>query len=244
MFNTEIFDTLECAPRSRRWTTAASFTLQAFALATMLAMPLIFTETLPRIQYAESISVPAARPPQQTVELVDTRAAQRTATSELRPDGRLIEPPRIPVRTPTLVDPVGAEVGPPDPNSVPYSTGPSTRDSLVEKLIATDYAALATRVEARKEPIRVSTLDEGSIVRKVQPIYPPSAKITHVQGSVVIAALIDKQGRIESLKLVSGHPLLVNAAMDAVKQWRYRPYVLNGEPIEVETQITVVFTLH
>jgi periplasmic protein TonB len=77
----------------------------------------------------------------------------------------------------------------------------------------------------------------------VQPVYPPIARNVHVQGAVVLAALIGKDGTIENLRLMSGHPMLVPAAMAAVSQWRYRPYILNGEAIEVETQITVNFIL-
>jgi protein TonB len=84
---------------------------------------------------------------------------------------------------------------------------------------------------------------EGSLIRRVLPVYPYPAKMAHVQGPVVLAATISKAGAIEDLHVLSGHPLLVGAAMEAVRQWRYCPYILNHEPIEVETQITVNFTL-
>ena len=84
---------------------------------------------------------------------------------------------------------------------------------------------------------------EGSLIRRVQPLYPPLARSARIQGSVVLAAVISKDGTMENLKLLSGHPMLVPAALQAVSQWRYRPYVLNGEAIEVETQITVNFIL-
>jgi TonB family protein len=95
-------------------------------------------------------------------------------------------------------------------------------------------------------PMRVRVSQEvmqGMVIAKVQPIYPPEARAARIQGSVVIAAIIGKDGNIQSERLVSGHPLLAPAAMDAVKQWRYRPYLLNGNPMEVDTQITVNFTL-
>jgi protein TonB len=84
---------------------------------------------------------------------------------------------------------------------------------------------------------------EGSLIRRVQPVYPPLARSARVQGSVVLSALISKAGTMENLRVLSGHPLLVAAALEAVRQWRYRPYILNAEPIEVETQITVSFSL-
>ncbi len=95
-------------------------------------------------------------------------------------------------------------------------------------------------------PMRVRVSQEvmqGMVIAKVQPIYPPEARAARIQGSVVIAAIVGKDGNIQSERLVSGHPLLASAAMDAVKQWRYRPYLLNGNPMEVDTQITVNFTL-
>lgn len=90
---------------------------------------------------------------------------------------------------------------------------------------------------------RPSNLLQGMLIRRVQPAYPIPAKIAHVQGPVELAAIISKEGRIEHLQLISGHPMLVPAAIDAVSQWRYRPYVLNSEAIEVETRITVNFIL-
>lgn len=84
---------------------------------------------------------------------------------------------------------------------------------------------------------------EGNLIRRVEPVYPPLARSARIQGSVVLVALISKAGTIENLRAVAGHPMLVPAAVNAVSQWRYRPYILNSEPIEVETQITVNFSL-
>jgi protein TonB len=77
----------------------------------------------------------------------------------------------------------------------------------------------------------------------VQPNYPALARQAHVQGTVELRAIISKAGTIENLVVVHGHPMLAPAAIDAVRQWRYRPYLLNNEPIEVETEITVNFVL-
>jgi protein TonB len=84
---------------------------------------------------------------------------------------------------------------------------------------------------------------EANLVRKVQPIYPPLAKSARVQGTVEFTATISKEGNIQNLQLVRGHPLLVNAAKEAVLQWKYRPTRLNGSPVEVITDIIVNFTL-
>jgi protein TonB len=84
---------------------------------------------------------------------------------------------------------------------------------------------------------------EGNLLHRVEPVYPPLAKTARIQGSVVLVAVISKAGTIDHLHAVSGPPMLVPAAVAAVSQWRYRPYILNSEPIEVETQITVNFLL-
>jgi TonB family protein len=92
--------------------------------------------------------------------------------------------------------------------------------------------------------VRVSQgVSAGLIVSKVDPIYPPVARQARITGTVLLKALINQIGDVESLSLISGHPLLVPAAMDAVKQWKYRPYLLNGKAVNVETQIAVNFAL-
>jgi protein TonB len=84
---------------------------------------------------------------------------------------------------------------------------------------------------------------QGLLLRPIQPVYPAIAKAARVQGEVVIDAIISKAGRIESLKVLSGPQMLRQAALDAVEQARYQPYRLNGEPVEVQTEVRVVFRL-
>jgi protein TonB len=97
---------------------------------------------------------------------------------------------------------------------------------------------------ATPQRVRVSQgVTQGLLLRKVQPAYPPLARQARIQGSVLLQAEISKDGSIENLHLISGHPMLAPAAIEAVKQWKYRPYILNGEPVEVDTQITVIFSL-
>ncbi len=92
--------------------------------------------------------------------------------------------------------------------------------------------------------IRVSTrVWQTHLITKVEPQYPDDAKQARIQGQVVLHAMIDKHGDVEDLTLVSGHPMLIPAAIEAVKQWKYKPYLLNGQPTAVETQIAVDFQL-
>jgi protein TonB len=101
----------------------------------------------------------------------------------------------------------------------------------------------AVRPAGTVAPLRISSMSEGNLIHKIQPAYPSLARTAHVQGVVVLQAVISKQGTIENLKVLAGHAMLVPAAIEAVRQWRYRPYILNSEPVEVETQITVNFSL-
>jgi len=97
---------------------------------------------------------------------------------------------------------------------------------------------------ATPQRVRVSQgVSQGLLIHRVQPQYPPLARQARVQGTVVLQALIGKDGTIQNLHVVSGHPMLTSSALEAVKQWRYKPYYLNGEPVEVETTVNVVFTL-
>ncbi|MDE3166896.1 MAG: energy transducer TonB, partial [Acidobacteriota bacterium] len=83
----------------------------------------------------------------------------------------------------------------------------------------------------------------AKLIRQPRPVYPPLAKQARISGTVRLAAIISKDGTIQDLKVISGHPLLIPSALEAVKQWVYQPTLLNGEPVEVSTQIDVNFTL-
>ena len=97
---------------------------------------------------------------------------------------------------------------------------------------------------ATPQRVRVSSgVSSGLLIRRVNPTYPPLARQARIQGVVILQAQISKDGSIENLQLISGHPMLAPAAIEAVKQWKYKPYLLNGEPVEVDTQVQVNFTL-
>ena len=92
--------------------------------------------------------------------------------------------------------------------------------------------------------VRVSSgVAEGCCFYKTLPPYPAVARQARIQGSVVLQAVIGKDGKVKALRALSGHPMLLPAALDAVKQWRYQPYYLNGDPVEVDTQVTLNFRL-
>ncbi len=99
---------------------------------------------------------------------------------------------------------------------------------------------------APQQPLRVRVsqrVSEALIAKRVQPQYPPEARGKHIQGMVILRAEISKEGDVTELTLVSGDPLLAPAAIEAVKQWKYTPYLLNGKPVVVETQAKIAFEL-
>jgi protein TonB len=115
----------------------------------------------------------------------------------------------------------------------------------IESLVGIASVGVAAVAHVRdNRPVRVSQgVSNGMLLTPIVPAYPPIAKVAHVQGTVVIEAVISKAGRVESLNVVSGPEMLRGAALDAVRHARYAPYKLNGEPVDVQTVITVVFRM-
>lgn len=105
-------------------------------------------------------------------------------------------------------------------------------------------APLSTPVIAGPERIRVSpAISRGRVVKRVNPAYPQAARRGRIEGNVVLHVIISRPGDVSAVDLVCGHPLLAPAAIEAVKQWKYKPYLFNGKPVEVDTQIQVNFSL-
>jgi len=239
MFADSLLD-VSWTDRSRRgYATLISFALESLALSALLVAPFLYVQGLPHAQWMATLSLPT--PPPAPLPTSAHRHAQ--AASNMASDGHIIAPIQIPEHAPEITD----ESPPPvdiDQPAVPGSTGDRTARNPV-------FASTGTGLEnigpppplAVTKPPRISRLMDGYLIYRVQPEYPPIARQAHIQGSVVLRALISRDGRIENLQVVNGQPMLVPSAINAVSQWRYRPYVLNNEPVEVETQITVNFTL-
>ena len=232
-----------CSPssldRSRRgWSTLASFALQAAGLSILLALPILYTEGLPQVRLRDLLLTPP--PASAATPSTPHPTTPRVVTSNLV-NGRPMAPRRIPLAT------VNAPDSEPAP-AVPiggFETGVFQGAHAAELGRLTNSFSRATRpAMLAAAPIRpISRWMEGNLIRKVQPIYPPLARSTGVQGSVLLQAVISRDGKIEHVQVVSGHPLLTKAAVDAVAQWLYRPYYLNDQAVEVETQVTVNFVL-
>jgi TonB family protein len=132
-----------------------------------------------------------------------------------------------------------------------YRNETATADDWVQKALASKRAQAGNQVEAPPPAQQVSVqrirvgekIQAANLIRKVDPVYPPLALQARIQGTVRFTAIISREGRVQNLQLVSGHPLLVESARNVVGQWEYRPTLLNGSAVEVVTQIDVNFTL-
>jgi protein TonB len=223
-------------------TTVISFILEFLFLGILVLLPLIFTEALPTKQLMTLITAPPPPPPPPPPPAAAPVIVKKIQ-SELD-NGQLRTPTAIPKKVqmikedepPPSAGPAGVVGG--VPGGVPGGTMGGVLGSVMSSVpTAVPKVATPTRV-------RVSQgVSQGLLVHKVTPQYPPLAKQARIQGVVVLQALIGKDGTITGLHVVSGHPMLTNAALEAVKEWKYKPYYLNGEPVEVETTINVNFSL-
>jgi periplasmic protein TonB len=240
-----MFSTLESnwdQSARRRWTTLASFTMQAFGLSLLLAIPLLWIERPPQLHWLEQLAAPAAFTPPAPLQAA---RGHSPAGDQRRDPDQITTPPSIPPNINLDVATANdADQGPPAPDFSAIGTGPGRGPGVgipggwgdkIPDVIPARPAAV--------KPLLVSHLAEANLLHRVQPIYPPIARQAHVQGTVELRAIISKAGTIENLIVVRGHPMLVKPALEAVRKWRYRPYLLNNEPIEVETEITVNFVL-
>jgi protein TonB len=224
---------------ARKWTALGSLTVQLAAVGVVLLIPLLRPAALPFVS-APPLAVPfRVKPPEPVPVRVSEAAASASAMSMptvavpvAESHGRFVFPQGEPAEGPAPgIDP-----------NLHMGDGGTGMISLVGPL---GPATAVMPVRARDVgPAKVSKgVLDGMLLAPIRPVYPAIAKAAGVQGTVVLEAVISKTGRIESLHVVSGHPMLRNAAVEAVQAARYRPYKLNDEAVDVQTTITVVFEL-
>jgi len=233
MFEDSTFEsTGRIRTRSRGWM-IATFLFNGAILLGLILIPLIYPEALPRqaLSFLLTAPPPPATPPPAQQE--PQRAFH--GRSEM-PNGVILAPQVIP-RDPLV-------------NARPEGTPGEAISSLDDSVgVPSGLGAFAVHHVVVEHPdvvgpVRLSSvLVAGLALCKPAPPYPVIAREAGVQGTVVLQAMISKSGTIENLRVVSGPALLQQAALDAVKSWRYRPYLLNNLPVEVETTVNVVFTL-
>ena len=244
MFADSLLETSWAYRGRRSWTTLTSFGLQALVIGLLLLIPLLTTVGIPinpvvttPVSLGAPPPPPAPRPPQSPSHPIQSNLS----------DNVVIAPHSIP----HTVQMLNETEAPPqvsynsDPGVI-GSTGPGGSTEGVWKSLNDSMSQVQppppTPTPVKRE-FKTSSMLEGYLIRRVQPNYPPLARSARIQGPVVLTALISRSGTMANVTAVSGHPMLIPAAVQAVSQWRYRPYILNGEAIEVETQITVNFVL-
>ena len=211
---------------NRRWTTAGAFLIEGALLAIGVLTALIHTDVIATTARIVPINLPTS-----SVQVI-------THTTQAGGGGggadAFVQPKEIPrfiASGGSTSHRYGPEMGPHDP-SLPQGVigGPQTGIFI---------AAPHPPVEQKR--LVISTMDPAKLVQMVKPVYPAPAKILHLSGPVYLHAIIGTDGGIQNLEVVRGHPLLAAAALEAVRQWRYRPTILGGQAVEVETTITVNF---
>ena len=235
------------SPKSKRtnkpWTVVVSMILQVFFLVILILIPLIYTEALPRAMMSSILLAPPPPPPPPpppaAVQVVKIKPVVR-----LMDAGKLVAPKVIPKD----VNIIKEEELPPDAGmqgiagGVPGGVAGGSMGGVLGGVIGGGKAPPPPKITPKRVMVG-GNVQAARLVNKVQPLYPPLARQTRISGTVKLHAIIGKDGSVQQLVMVSGHPLLVQAALDAVRQWRYQPTLLNGEPVEVDTEIDVIFSL-
>lgn len=230
MFNRLVVSGEKGIKTHKPWTVAVSAMLQVVAVIALILVPLIYTEALdPRLT---AITLVAPPPPQPPAPPTVVRTERRGRV----PLRKFMAPAFIPNRIVTVTDepPISFSAGDTD---IPGGTNNIMSDILTTttppppKPVPTQRIRLGGNVEA------------GALINNVTPEYPKMLQAAGISGTVVLHATIAKDGSIEQLEYVSGPPMLMKSAMDAVKQWRYKPYLLDDDPVEVETTINVDFKI-
>lgn len=240
-------DLVESSPLRKRtnkpWTIFVSTLLQCLLLGVLILIPLIYTEALPKTMLTMLLVAPPPPPP-------PPPPPAATPVKVVKPMARLMQAGKLmaPRVIPKEVAMIKEQEMPPDVGNVGVGVPGGVPGGQAGGVLGGIIGGLGSNLPPppKEAPKRIRVggqVQTAKLINKVQPIYPPLAKQARIQGTVRLQAIIAKDGGIVELQVLSGHPLLVQAALDAVRQWRYHPTLLNGEPVEVVTTIDVVFTL-
>jgi protein TonB len=242
-------DMVECSPKrkmtNKPWTVVVSMILQVLFVSILLLIPLIYTEALPRTMMATLLVAPPPPPPPPPPPAAAIIKVKPTV--HLIQAGKLIQPKAIPKDVKIIKE----EAEPPDvgfsavggvPGGVPGGSAGGVIGGVIGGMSGSNVPPPPRPTQQRIR--QGGQVQAAMLINKVQPVYPPLARQTRVFGTVKLHAIIAKDGTIQQLEVISGHPLLQQAALDAVRQWRYRPTLLNTEPVEVDTTIDVIFSLN
>jgi protein TonB len=230
------------------WPVVVSFLAQSLLVSVAILIPLLATRSLPAQQWFAVLLEPP-RPPAPAAPSPAERQPQQAAPTRVH-DSVFRAPAVIPEKVALITDPEQPAPAPQDsglrvvgvvPGGSPNSLFLGGRAPVIAP---PPPPAVPPKPPATPQRVTVGgQIQEALLVRKVSPVYPPLARQARISGTVRLQAIIGIDGAIRELRVLSGHPLLVQSALDAVQQWRYRPTELNGQPVEVLTQIDVNYTL-
>jgi protein TonB len=221
----------------RRRALIISIATQAAILTAIILVPLFGKPE--RIALASAVPIPPYYPNRAPAR-PETPATPNTPHPRISTDNTVYQPPVIPGRIDMNPEPAS-----PEPPGIPSGPGSTTPCAACLPIIDTRPQPERPADVRPQTPNRLfmTHLESAMLIRRVEPVYPPLARQIHKEGQVELRAIIATDGTIQSLQVVSGDALFLNSAKDAVTQWRYRPTVLNGQPVEIETYITVIYTL-
>jgi periplasmic protein TonB len=242
---------------NKTWTVMVSFVAQLGLIGIAVILPMIYFDALPQTQLTSFLVAPPPPPPPPPPPAAAVQVKVVKVIPRQFDAGRLMAPKAIPkdiaqIKEEELPPPSSGAVGVVGgvPGGVPGGTPGGVIGGILGSVPSAAPPPPPPPVK-KEEPkpttpqrIRVGgNVQQAKLVRQPRPVYPPLAKQARIQGVVKLNAIISRDGTIQNLSVLSGHPLLVPSAMEAVKQWVYQPTLLNGEPVEVVTQIDVNFTL-
>jgi periplasmic protein TonB len=242
MFEEMVVSSPNSKKTNKPWTVVISMALQVTFLTVLILIPLIYTEALPKASLSTFLSAPPPPPPPPPPPVAQQIVRVKPQV-HLIDAGKLVAPKVIPkdikiIKEEAEPDMMGAQGG--VPGGVPGGQMGGVIGGVIGGVGGAPPPPKPTQTRIRQG----GAVTAASLINKVQPAYPPLARQTRISGTVRLHAIISKDGTVQQLEVLSGHPLLVQAALDAVRQWRYRPTTLNGEPVEVDTTIDVIFSLN
>jgi protein TonB len=244
MFDDLVISSANPVKTNKPWTVALSFAVQIGIVLVMILIPLIYTEALPKQLLTTFLVAPPPPPPPPPPAAAIQRIVKPVA--RLIHNGQMTAPTVIPKK----VEMIKEEELPPDVGAVGVTGGVpggvpgGQAGGVLGGIIGGTGGGLPPPPKVAPSRIRVGgNVAQANLIHMVNPQYPAIAKTAHISGTILLHAIIGKDGTVQNLQYISGPPLLMQSAMDAVKQWRYKPTLLNGDPVDVDTTISVVFTL-
>jgi protein TonB len=242
MFDEMVVSSPNPKKTNKPWTVILSMIFQVAFLAVLILIPLIYTEALPKTMMATLLVAPPPPPPPPPPPMAQIVHVKPQV--HLMDAGKLVTPKVIPKDIKIIKEDA------PDMSSMGMQGGVvggvagGQMGGVIGGVIGGVGGAPPPPKPAQQRIRQGGQVQAAKLMNKVQPMYPPLARQTRISGTVRLHAIIAKNGTVEQLEVISGHPLLVQAALDAVRQWKYQPTTLNGDAVEVDTTIDVIFSLN